>query len=67
VIAPVTVGNGVLYVATEAGLVILEAATGTTLWSDGPEVTMYSQPVLTGGRVYCTQMDGKVVAWQPVE
>jgi len=67
VIAPVTVGNGVLYVATEAGLVVLEAATGRLLWSDGSAATIYSQPVLTGGRVYCTQLDGKVVAWQPGE
>jgi outer membrane protein assembly factor BamB len=64
VIAPVTIANGMLYVSTGLGLLILDAADGTLLWSDGPEVTIYSQPVVCEGVVYSTQFDGNFIAWQ---
>ena len=65
VIAPVTLANGLVYVSTEAGLNILDAATGEMLWSDGRQPLIYSQPVVLGGSVYSTQFNGDVVAWQP--
>jgi len=65
VIAPVTVANELLYVSTTRGLLIFDAADGTLLWS-GDEVTLYSQPVVLGGRVYSTQFDGQFIARGPL-
>jgi polyvinyl alcohol dehydrogenase (cytochrome) len=65
VIAPVTIANGVLYVSTQKGLLIFDASDGTLLWSAGPEVTIFSQPVVAGGAVYCTQFDGNFIKWTP--
>jgi outer membrane protein assembly factor BamB len=64
VIAPVTIANGIVYVSTGLGLLILDAADGALLWSNGPAVTIYSQPVVLDGAVYCTQFDGNFIAWQ---
>jgi outer membrane protein assembly factor BamB len=65
VIAPVTVANELLYVSTTRGLLIFDAADGTLLWS-GDEATLYSQPVVLGGKVYSTQFDGQFIARGPL-
>jgi outer membrane protein assembly factor BamB len=64
VIAPVTIANGLLFVSTGLGLLVLDAADGALLWSNGPEVTIYSQPVVCDGVVYSSQFDGNFIAWQ---
>jgi outer membrane protein assembly factor BamB len=65
VIAPVTVAGGVLFVATVTGLEIFDAGTGDQLWL-GPADLIYSQPVVAGGAVYTTQIDGRVICWRPL-
>ncbi|MDQ6705548.1 MAG: PQQ-binding-like beta-propeller repeat protein, partial [Acidobacteriota bacterium] len=64
VIAPVTVANGLVYVSTTLGLLILDAASGDELWDDGQRGPLYSQPVVADGTVYSTYVTGEVVAWR---
>ncbi|MDQ6664544.1 MAG: PQQ-binding-like beta-propeller repeat protein [Acidobacteriota bacterium] len=64
VIAPVTVANGLVYVSTTLGLLILDAASGDLLWGDGQRGILYSQPVVVDGTVYSTYLTGEVVAWR---
>jgi polyvinyl alcohol dehydrogenase (cytochrome) len=65
VIAPVTVTPGLVFVPTAAGLVILDAASGAELWSDGGAGALYSQAAVSNGVVYCTYANGDVVALTP--
>jgi outer membrane protein assembly factor BamB len=65
VLAPVTVANGIVFVASTAGLVALDALHGTPLWNQPPGFgSLYSQAVVTGGTVYCTYLDGAFIAWR---
>jgi outer membrane protein assembly factor BamB len=63
VIAPVTVANGVLFVATTSGLKIFEASSGASLWDDGQRGLSYGQAIVAGGVVYSTYISGELVAW----
>jgi outer membrane protein assembly factor BamB len=66
VLAPVTVAGGAVYVSTTTGLAVFDAETGDELWR-GPRTLLFSQPAVTGGVVYTTQVNGSVVAWKPIE
>jgi outer membrane protein assembly factor BamB len=63
VLAPVTVTPGLVYVPTTQGMVILDAATGIELWRDWGSAGLYGQAVVSGGRVYCTYVNGDLIAW----
>jgi uncharacterized protein (TIGR03437 family) len=64
VLGPVTLTPGLVFVSTESGLVVLNAATGATLWTDGGvSGGMYGQPVVSGGILYATYVNGDVIAW----
>jgi polyvinyl alcohol dehydrogenase (cytochrome) len=63
VIAPVTIANGLVFVATTSGFEIYHAGTGQFLWSDPNGGTMFGQPVVVDGVVYTTYVSGDVVAW----
>jgi polyvinyl alcohol dehydrogenase (cytochrome) len=65
VIAPVTVAGSFVYAATTTGLNVFDAATGDVVWTDGNYAGMFSQPVVIEGTVYCTYVNGDVVAWRP--
>jgi len=62
VIAPVTVANQLVYVGTTAGLYVFDAGSGQLLWQDHTG-TLYSQPVVSGGVLYCSFLEGDLVAW----
>ena len=64
VLAPVTVANGLVYVSSSAGLIILDSATGTPLWNDGGTTTLYGQTVVVDGTVYAPYVDGSLVAYR---
>jgi len=63
VIAPVTVANGLVFVATTKGLGIYDAATGQIVWSDNQRGLLFSQPVVANGTIYTTYFTGDLVAW----
>jgi uncharacterized protein (TIGR03437 family) len=64
VLGPVTLTPGLVFVSTESGLVVLNAATGATLWIDGGvSGAMFSQPVVSNGILYATYANGDVIAW----
>jgi uncharacterized protein (TIGR03437 family) len=64
VLGPVTLTPGLAFVSTESGLAVLNAATGTALWTDGGvSGGMYGQPVVSGGILYATYVNGNVIAW----
>jgi uncharacterized protein (TIGR03437 family) len=64
VVAPVTLTPGLVFVSTLSGLVVLDAATGAEIWTDGGvNGGLYSQPVVSNGIVYATYFRGDVVAW----
>ena len=64
VLGPVTLTPGLVFVSTEAGLVVLNAATGAVLWTDGGvSGAMYGQPVVSNGILYATYVNGDVIAW----
>ncbi|MGI8744369.1 MAG: PQQ-binding-like beta-propeller repeat protein [Bryobacteraceae bacterium] len=65
VLAPVTIANGVLYVATTAGAFAYNAQTGDLLWSDDGYGGLYSQPVVVNGTLYTSYVNGDVIAWTP--
>jgi outer membrane protein assembly factor BamB len=64
VIAPTTVANGVVYVASMTGLLAFDAQTGELLWRDGAQTISFAQPVIVDGTLYGTYLKGDVVAWQ---
>ena len=64
VIAPVTIANGLVYVPTTLGLLVLDAETGELLWDDEGRGPLYSQAVVLDGTVYSTYVTGEVVAWR---
>jgi uncharacterized protein (TIGR03437 family) len=64
VLGPVTLTPGLVFVSTENGLVVLNAATGATLWTDGGvSGAMFGQPVVSNGILYATYANGDVIAW----
>src|SRR5271157_602714 len=64
VLGPVTLTPGLVFVSTEGGLVVLSAATGTVLWTDGgASGAMFGQPVVSNGILYATYVNGDAVAW----
>ena len=64
VLGPVTLTPGLVFVSSESGLAVLNAATGAALWTDGGvSGGMYGQPVVSGGILYATYVNGDVVAW----
>ncbi len=64
VLGPVTLTPGLVFVSTESGLVVLNAATGAALWTDGGvSGGMYGQPVVSNGVLYATYVSGDVIAW----
>ena len=65
VLAPVTLTPGLVFVASEQGLSVLDEATGSELWNDGGTTGLYSQPVVSNGVLYTTYVNGDVVAWAP--
>ena len=64
VIAPVTVANGLVFVATIQGLEIYDAATGQFFWNDRKRGPMFSQPVVADGTIFSTYVGGQVIAWK---
>jgi len=64
-IAPVTIANGVLYVANTSGALAYNAQTGDLLWSDGGNSGLFSQPVVVNGTLFTTYVNGDVVSWAP--
>jgi hypothetical protein len=68
VLAPVTLTPGLVFVGSGAGLAVLDSTSGVELWSDGDRAGVYGQPVVSGGHLYATYVNGDVVAWTiPVE
>jgi outer membrane protein assembly factor BamB len=67
VIAPVTVANGMVFVSTLSGLVVLNAGTGEQLWDDGGMGSLYGQPVVVDGTVYAPYVSGSLVAYRVPE
>ena len=64
VLGPVTLTPGLVFVSTEGGLVVLNAATGAVLWTDGGvSGAMFGQPVVSNGILYATYVNGDVIAW----
>jgi outer membrane protein assembly factor BamB len=63
VIAPVTVASQLVYVGTTAGLYVFEAGSGDLLWDDHTGA-LYSQPVVSDGALYCSFVEGDLVAWR---
>ncbi len=63
VIAPVTVSNGLVFVSSTQGLRIYDAPTGQAVWDDNHAGPLYSQPVVSSGRVFSTYLSGKLIAW----
>jgi len=65
VLGPVTLTPGLVFVSTENGLVVLNAATGAVLWTDGGvSGAMFGQPVVSGGILYATYTDfGDLRGW----
>jgi uncharacterized protein (TIGR03437 family) len=64
VLGPVTLTPGLVFVSTEGGLVVLNAATGAVLWTDGGvSGAMYGQAVVSNGILYATYVNGDVIAW----
>ena len=58
IIAPVTVANGLVYASTMDGLKIFNSDTGEMVFADEGRGGLFSQPVVTGGNVYCTFFRG---------
>lgn len=65
IIAPVTRTGTLVYAGTTTGLNVFDAATGQVVWTDENYAGMYSQPVVVDGTVYCTYVNGDVIAWRP--
>ncbi len=66
VLAPVTIVPGLVFAGTTAGLVALDEASGTQLWTDGgASGGLYGQPVVANGILYAAYVNGDVVAWAP--
>ncbi len=63
VLAPVTLTPGLVFVPSTKGLAVLDAASGTELWTDGRTSGMFSQAAVANGTVYTTYFNGDVVAW----
>jgi uncharacterized protein (TIGR03437 family) len=64
VLGPVTLTPGLVFASNTSGLTALNAATGAVLWTDGgASGGLYSQPVVSGGILYATYVNGDVVAW----
>jgi uncharacterized protein (TIGR03437 family) len=63
VLAPVTVTPYLVLVASTSGLSILDAATGTELWTDQGTVGLYGQAVVANGAIYAAYINGDVCAW----
>jgi outer membrane protein assembly factor BamB len=64
ILAPVTVAGGMVFVSSTNGLEVRDAGTGDLLWTDQQRGMLYSQPVVLNSTVYCTYMNGTVVAWR---
>ena len=66
VLGPVTLTPGLVFASNTSGLAVLNAATGAQLWTDGGvSGGVFSQPVVSGGILYATYVNGDVVAWAP--
>jgi uncharacterized protein (TIGR03437 family) len=64
VLGPVTLTPGLVFASAESGLAVLNAATGTALWTDGGvSGGMFGQPVVSGGVLYAAYANGDVIAW----
>ena len=63
VLAPVTLTPGLVFVPTSVGLSVVDAASGVELWTDGTSIGLYSQAAVANGVVYCTYVNGDVVAY----
>ncbi len=63
VLGPVTLTPGLVFVSSDAKLAALDIATGAELWNDGGHAGLYSQPVVSGGVLYATYINGDVIAW----
>jgi polyvinyl alcohol dehydrogenase (cytochrome) len=63
VLAPVTLTPGLVFAASGWGVVALDPATGLELWNDGGHGGSFGQPVVSGGILYTTYVNGDVVAW----
>ena len=58
------VANGVLFVATNAGLVALDARGGRRLWSsDALGAIHWESPAVSNGAVYCSDESGALTAF----
>jgi polyvinyl alcohol dehydrogenase (cytochrome) len=63
VLAPVALVPGLAFVGSGAGLAAVDSTSGAELWNDGGRGGVYSQPVVSGGYIYSTYVNGDVVAW----
>ncbi|MGH9659531.1 MAG: PQQ-binding-like beta-propeller repeat protein, partial [Bryobacteraceae bacterium] len=63
VIAPPTVASGVVYISTMDGLEVFHAESGERLFRSVNEHIIFSQPVVTGGRVIATFLSGLIISW----
>ena len=62
--APLTVAGGLVYAATSNGLRVFRSETGGSVWDDGGHGPLLTQPVVAGGTIYCTYLEGELVAWR---
>ena len=66
VLAPVTLTPGLVFVGSTNSLAVLDASTGSQLWTDsGANGGLYGQPVVSNGILYAQYVTGDIVAWSP--